>query len=64
MPVEQWLRSFDNAEFVQTNSFHGCIFPIIFENNFLLLEIRKRIKSFSVSLDIIFFTRPVDSISR
>ena len=42
MPVEQWLRSFDEAEFVFTDSFHGCIFSIIFRKQFLVFGNRKR----------------------
>ena len=26
-PVEKWLRAFADAEFVVTDSFHGCVFP-------------------------------------
>lgn len=37
MPVEQWLRSFDDAEFVFTDSFHGCVFSIIFRKQFLAI---------------------------
>lgn len=37
MSVEQWLRSFDDAEFVFTDSFHGCIFSIIFRKQFIAL---------------------------
>ena len=37
-PVEQWLRSFDDAEFVLTDSFHGCVFSIIFQKNFVVLK--------------------------
>ncbi|MDY9918631.1 MAG: polysaccharide pyruvyl transferase family protein [Proteiniphilum sp.] len=29
-PVEQWLRSFSDAKFVITDSFHGTIFSLIF----------------------------------
>lgn len=29
-PVEQWLRSFMDAEYVVTDSFHGTVFSIIF----------------------------------
>lgn len=36
-PVEQWLRGFIDAEFVVTDSFHGCIFSIIFEKPFLCI---------------------------
>lgn len=37
MPVEQWLRSFDDAEFIFTDSFHGCVFSIIFRKQFLAI---------------------------
>lgn len=30
-PVEQWLRSFMDAKFVITDSFHGTVFSILFE---------------------------------
>lgn len=36
-PVEQWIRSFDDAEFVLTDSFHGCVFSILFRKNFIAL---------------------------
>lgn len=36
IPVEQWLRSFDDAEFVFTDSFHGCVFSIIFNKQFIV----------------------------
>lgn len=42
MPVEQWLRSFDDAEFVFTDSFHGCIFSIIFRKQFLVIGNKER----------------------
>lgn len=42
MPVEQWLRSFDNAEFVLTDSFHGCVFSIIFRKQFLAIGNKER----------------------
>lgn len=35
MPVEQWLRAFDNATFVLTDSFHGCVFSILFKKSFI-----------------------------
>lgn len=34
MSVEQWIRSFDDADFVFTDSFHGCVFSIIFRKQF------------------------------
>lgn len=34
-PVEQWLRGFLDAEYVVTDSFHGCVFSIIFNKPFI-----------------------------
>jgi hypothetical protein len=34
-PVTQWLRGFMDAEFVITDSFHGCAFSIIFNIPFI-----------------------------
>lgn len=42
MPVEQWLRSFDDAGFVLTDSFHGCVFSIIFRKQFLAIGNKER----------------------
>ncbi len=36
-PVEEWLNGFYNSEFVITDSFHGCVFSIIFKKNFLAI---------------------------
>ena len=36
-PVEQWLRGFMDAEFVVTDSFHGCVFSIIFNKPFFVI---------------------------
>ena len=36
-PLEQWLRSFYDAEFIITDSFHACIFSIIFQKPFLCI---------------------------
>lgn len=35
-PVEQWLRGFYDAEFVVTDSFHACVFAIIFKKPFIV----------------------------
>ena len=37
MSVEQWLRSLYDAEFVLTDSFHGCVFSIIFHKPFVVI---------------------------
>lgn len=35
--VGEWLRGFRDAEFVVTDSFHGCVFSIIFNKPFIAL---------------------------
>ena len=34
-PTEEWIQAFDNAEYVITDSFHGCVFSIIFNKPFI-----------------------------
>jgi len=41
-PIEQWLRSFLDAKFIITDSFHGTIFSIIFEKPFITIANEKR----------------------
>lgn len=41
-PVEEWLASFANAEFVLTDSFHGMVFSIVFEKPFLVIANKER----------------------
>lgn len=36
-PVENWLIGFRNAQFVITDSFHACVFSIIFNKPFLVI---------------------------
>ena len=36
-PVEQWIRGFMDASFVVTDSFHACVFSIIFEKPFVVI---------------------------
>lgn len=40
--VSQWLAAIDNAEFVVTDSFHGCVFSIIFKKKFVALGNKER----------------------
>lgn len=35
-PVEDWIRSFHAARYVFTDSFHGCVFAILFNKPFLV----------------------------
>lgn len=48
--VESWLRSFMDAKFVVTDSFHGCVFSIIFNKPFLTIGNEQRGLSRFVSL--------------
>ena len=36
-PVEQWLRSFRDSSFVITDSFHACVFSILFHKPFVVI---------------------------
>ena len=40
--VEEWLQSFRNADFVFTDSFHGCVFSLIFRKPFIAYGNAKR----------------------
>ncbi len=40
--VEQWLRSFRDAQFIVTDSFHGTAFSIIFNKPFIAIGNKKR----------------------
>lgn len=42
LSVEQWIYSFENATFVCTDSFHGCIFSIIFQKQFVVVGNKDR----------------------
>ena len=35
--VSEWLSCFKNAQFVVTDSFHGCVFSIIFQKDFIVI---------------------------
>lgn len=41
-PVEQWLRGFYDAKFVMTDSFHACVFSILFGKPFVVYGNKKR----------------------
>lgn len=49
-PVEEWLRGFYDAEFVITDSFHACVFAILFEKQFVVIGNKKRGMSRFISL--------------
>ena len=41
-PLEEWLRGFYDADFVVTDSFHACVFSIIFRKQFVVVGNMKR----------------------
>lgn len=41
-PLTLWLKAFDDAEFVVADSFHGCVFAIIFNKPFLAIGNKER----------------------
>ena len=40
--VEQWLCSFRDANFIITDSFHGCVFSIIYNKPFIAIGNKSR----------------------
>lgn len=40
--VEQWLSCIDNSEYVITDSFHGCVFCILFNKQFIVYGNKER----------------------
>lgn len=53
-PVEQWIRSFMDAEIVITDSFHGTVFSIIFNKPFICIGNESRGDTRFSSLNEIF----------
>jgi len=41
-PVESWLAGFIKSDYVVTDSFHACIFSILFRKNFVVIGNKKR----------------------
>lgn len=41
-PVENWIRGFYDAEFVVTDSFHACVFSILFGKPFVVVGNKER----------------------
>lgn len=41
-PVEVWLRAFYDAEFIVTDSFHACVFSILFRKQFVVVANKRR----------------------
>ena len=53
-PVEKWIQSVCNAEIVITDSFHACVFSIIFHKPFIVFDNSNRGNDRILSLLSIF----------
>lgn len=54
IPVQEWIACFSRAKFVVTDSFHGCVFSVIFGKPFIVYENENRGNSrFDTLLDIL-----------
>ncbi len=40
--ISKWLKGFESAQYVVTDSFHGCIFSILFNKPFIAIGNKKR----------------------
>ena len=55
--VEQWLRGFHDAEFVVTDSFHACVFSILFNKPFIAIgNVNRGLSRFTSLLEIFDLT--------
>lgn len=41
-PVEDWIQGIMDADFIITDSFHACVFCIVFQKSFVVLQNKKR----------------------
>lgn len=53
-PVENWISGFANCDFVVTDSFHACVFSILFKKQFIVIGNEKRGMSRFLSLLSLF----------
>lgn len=42
LPLENWLRAFNDAEMIITDSFHACVFSLIFRKQFIVYGNKSR----------------------
>lgn len=53
-PIANWIKAFDEAEFIVTDSFHGTVFSIIFNKPFITISNNDRGKARFTSLLTLF----------
>lgn len=69
--IEEWLHAFDCAKFVFTDSFHGCVFSIIFNKPFIAYANRERgisrfetlLRHFGLDNRLVYDTANIKNIS-
>lgn len=49
-PLEQWIQSFRDCDFIVTDSFHACVFSILFHKPFFVISNKRRGNSRIMSL--------------
>ena len=49
--IPQWLYLIDNAEYVITNSFHCCVFSILFHKRFAAVPVKSTLSGMNLRLD-------------
>lgn len=54
--IPQWLKLIDEAEYVFTNSYHGCIFSILFNKEFYYINQKKYISKPNIRITSLFDT--------
>lgn len=55
--IEHWLYTISTSQFVVTDSYHGCVFSIIFNKPFIVIANRNRgIDRFTTLLDLVNLT--------
>lgn len=52
--IPEWLYLVDNAEYVVTNSFHCCVFSLIFNKRFGAVKLNGRFSGMNTRLDSLF----------
>ena len=52
--IQQWLSLIDNAEYVITNSFHCCVFSLIFRRKFAVIPLKSSAKGMNSRIETLF----------
>ena len=52
--IPEWLYLVDNAEYVITNSFHCCVFSLIFEKRFGVVPLQRKFSQMNERMDGLF----------